>query len=113
MNIKDDVIIDVKVQRKSKWAKKISKVTPLLSLLGFLICGFCFNAWHPGWVCFFAVPLVEFILNIFRQQGKQRVMTLTTIVCIISYIVLGITHSAWHPGWLVFFLIPIVGTLVD
>ena len=102
-----------KQPRRSKVSKKISKLTPVIAVLVFLILGFCFNAWHPGWVVFLAIPLVELLLSIFRRQGKARIISITFISCLIGYLLLGFCLKAWHPGWLIFFLVPIVEILIS
>lgn len=101
-----------KGQKKSKIAKKISAITPLLSALAFLILGFCFDLWHPGWVVFLLIPLVEIIISI-PEKGKGKWTSIAFIVSVIGYLLIGFLTTAWHPGWLIFFLIPITAVIVD
>lgn len=101
-----------KGSKKSKIAKKISAVTPLLSALAFLILGFCFDLWHPGWVVFLLIPLVEIIISI-PEKGKGKWTSIAFIVSVIGYLLIGFLSAAWHPGWLIFFLIPITAVIVD
>lgn len=101
-----------KGQKKSKIAKKISAITPLLSALVFLILGFCFDLWHPGWVVFLLIPLVEIIISI-PEKGKGKWTSIAFIVSVIGYLLIGFLTTAWHPGWLIFFLIPITAVIVD
>ncbi len=98
---------------KNKVSKKISALTPILALLTFLILGFTKGLWHPGWVAFLAIPLVELVLSLFKRKGKAKFVTLSVIISIIGYLLLGFCLNAWHPGWLIFFLIPIVSIIVD
>lgn len=120
MNDEDIIIegknIEVKVRKASKrnhLARKISKVMPLLSLVAFLVLGFCFKLWHPGWVVFLAVPVSEICINIFNKKGKALWVSLAMLVSVILYLFLGIALHAWHPGWLVFFLVPIVSIIAE
>lgn len=117
----DKIIIDVEKEnphfkhrkKRSKIAKKISLVTPLLAIVSFLTLGFCLDAWHLGWVVFLAIPLVELILGVFTKEGKAKYVTISIVVSIIGYLILGFCLDAWHPGWLIFFIVPIVGVLVE
>ena len=113
----DKIIIDenkenIRYHHRKK-AKKISSVTPLLAIVSFLALGFCLNAWHPGWVVFLAIPLVELILGVFTKEGKAKYVTVSIVISIIGYLILGFCLDAWHPGWLIFFIVPIVGVLVE
>ena len=70
MNV-DKIIIDENKEniryhhrkKRSKIAKKISSVTPLLAIVSFLALGFCLDAWHPGWLIFFIVPIVGVLVE--------------------------------------------------
>lgn len=116
----EDVIIDsdgvevkIKGKKRNKIAKKITAVMPLLSTLTFLILGFCFNLWHPGWVVFLSIPLTGIIIGLFNKRGKALWISLITIICVIVYLLLGFILQAWHPGWLIFFAIPIAGIIIE
>jgi transcriptional regulator with XRE-family HTH domain len=41
---------------------------PLLCAAAFLILGFCFGLWHPGWAVFLIIPVYYTLANIFRQN---------------------------------------------
>lgn len=117
----EDVIIEgknieVKVKKgnkRNRFAKKVSSVMPLLSLVAFLVLGFCFDLWHPGWVVFLAIPVSEILISVFNKRGKGLWVSLAMLVSIIIYLFLGIAYHAWHPGWLVFFLVPIVSIIAE
>ncbi|HHU24155.1 MAG: hypothetical protein PHG08_01730 [Bacilli bacterium] len=92
--------------------RKIVAVTPLVATLVFLLLGFIWEAWHPGWIVFLSIPIVGTIEKITRKNMKAKITSLTFLFCLITFFILGFAWGAWHPGWLVFFLIPIVSTLV-
>ena len=48
--------------------QKIIAATPFISLIIFLVCGYCFNLWHPGWVVFITVPVYYLILSLFTKK---------------------------------------------
>ena len=41
----------------ASWSKIFDIVVPILTVGIYLVLGFVLNAWHPGWVIFFAIPL--------------------------------------------------------
>src|SRR5690554_3048181 len=87
------------------WQKRVVAATPMISLLLFLVFGFFFNAWHPGWTVFFLVPLMPFFV------GLKKIRITFSLVVLVIYIILGVTLKIWHPGWIIFLLIPIYHTI--
>lgn len=84
------------------WRTKIITATPIITLIVYLLLGFCADAWHPGWVVFFAIPIVPMLL------GKKTVAAVYPVLCCIAYLVMGLVWKLWHPGWIVFLTIPVV-----
>jgi len=81
---------------------KINAATPLICLIIYFIMGFCYDKWHPGWVVFFAIPIVPILTSINSFRGLYPVLT------VVAYLVIGFVWRAWHPGWIVFLTIPVV-----
>lgn len=79
---------------------KLVTATPWIALIVYLILGFCWDLWHPGWVVFFAIPVVPILL------GKKRSL-IYTVLCIVAFLVMGFGWNLWHPGWIVFLTIPV------
>jgi transcriptional regulator with XRE-family HTH domain len=77
---------------------------PVLVAVAYLVLGFVFHLWHPGWIIFLTIPL--FYLP---ESQRQPVRLLGNPVMItIIYLLLGTMCNWWHPGWLVFLLIPLL-----
>lgn len=81
---------------------KIIAATPLITVIVYLLLGFCADAWHPGWIVFFAIPIVPIIL------GTVTYGALYPILVVIAYLVMGFVWKLWHPGWIIFLTIPVV-----
>ncbi len=81
---------------------KIIAATPLITVIVYLLLGFCADAWHPGWIVFFAIPLVPMIL------GIDSFMGLYPLIAVIVYLIMGFVWDLWHPGWIIFLTIPVV-----
>ena len=81
---------------------KIIAATPMCCLIIFLLLGFCFGAWHPGWLIFLMIPVMPFLL------GMKRLRNVFPLFAAIIYLILGFGFSLWHPGWIIFLTVPVV-----
>lgn len=80
---------------------------PVFVVFAYLVLGFFFHLWHPGWIIFFTIPLYYL-----PESERQPVRLLGNPVMItIIYLLLGTVCNWWHPGWLVFLLIPLLNAL--
>ncbi len=89
-----------------KWftAKRMNNFPyPVLATIIFLLMGFVWGLWHPGWIVFLTIPLFYWIVNAIRF----RTVSYTLIVAII-YVAMGLIWGIWHPGWIIFLAIPII-----
>lgn len=77
---------------------------PLCVTLAYLVLGFVFHAWHPGWIIFLTIPL--FYLP--ESQRKPVRLLGNPVTITIIYLLMGTVCNLWHPGWLVFLLIPLL-----
>ena len=84
-------------------------------LAGIVLCiylwiGFEYALWHPGWLLFLAVP----ILNGFGKAFKNKDMSAIAYPMMVmgAYLFLGFMMNLWHPGWLLFLTIPIVSSFI-
>ena len=77
---------------------------PVWVTAAYLVMGFVFRMWHPGWIIFLTIPL--FYL---KEDERTPVRLLGNPVMVtIIYLLLGTVCDLWHPGWLVFLLIPLL-----
>lgn len=77
---------------------------PILVTVIYLVLGFCFHWWHPGWIIFLTIPLF------YMPRSERSYLRLlgNPIMVTIIYLLLGTLCNLWHPGWLVFLLIPLL-----
>ena len=47
------------MKRKYDIRKRMMAATPIICLIIFLLLGFSFGLWHPGWVIFLTIPVFE------------------------------------------------------
>ena len=81
---------------------------PVAVTFAYLLLGFVFNLWHPGWLIFFTIPLYYLPA---AQRTPLRLLCNPVMITII-YLMLGCFCNLWHPGWLVFLLIPILNAAI-
>lgn len=67
---------------------------PLTALL-YLVLGFCFRQWHPGWLIFLMIPV--FYAGLYG--GYPIIMT-------ILFLLAGFVFDKWHPAWMLYVTIP-------
>ena len=81
--------------------RQLSGAYPIFIVVTYLILGFVFHLWHPGWLVFMTIP-------IFYMHPKTTREWLTNPVAItLAYLVLGFFFHLWHPGWVLFLAIPL------
>ena len=88
-----------------------SGVVALLTLVGFLVWGFCFDGWHICWTLWVLMPAV---MSIFQVIVKKQ-LTQFVWPCLVTfvYLVLGMQFGLWHPYWFLFITIPIYYIITD
>ena len=82
---------------------------PVAVAFAYLLLGFVFNLWHPGWIIFLTIPLYYLPA---AQRTPIRLLCNPVMVTII-YLLLGCFCNLWHPGWLVFLAIPLLNAAVN
>ena len=84
--------------------RRMSFPYPMWVTVAYLVMGFVFHMWHPGWIIFLTIPL--FYL---KEDERTPVRLLGNPVMVtIIYLLLGTMCNLWHPGWLIFLLIPLL-----
>ena len=83
----------------------------LLTLVGFLVWGMCFDGWHICWTLWVLMPAV---MSIFEVIMKKQ-LTKFVYPCLVTfiYLYLGMQFSLWHPYWFLFITIPIYYIITD
>ena len=80
---------------------KIIAATPFISLIIFLLMGYIWGLWHPGWLAFLLIPIVPVLL------GVKKIKHIYPFICGVLYLLMGFIWGLWHPGWIIFLTIPI------
>ena len=88
-------------EEEQRRRRKSDASYPMLMTVLYLVLGFVFGLWHPGWLVFLTIPLHYLHFDSLRARLTHPV-SITLI-----YLVLGCFFDLWHPGWLIFFVIPL------
>ena len=86
---------------KISFRNKVIAVTPIVCLFTFLLIGFVWGKWHPGWLVFLLIPVMPYLV------GKKKIRLSIPLIILIVYLILGFGWNLWHPGWIIFLLVPV------
>ena len=91
-------------EAKERYRKRVMFPYTIWVTAAYLILGFVFNMWHPGWIIFLTIPLF------YLPDSERTTLRLlgNPVMVTIIYLLLGTVCNLWHPGWLVFLLIPLL-----
>ena len=109
------------VLRRNTVLKIVEDMLFPLVTVAYLIMGFVWDLWHPGWLIFVVAALLSPILSAInrpklRPEKKSSHLgpvvdwdrinaafcAIVFLVAIPAYLVLGLVWNLWHPGWLIF-----------
>ncbi|NLI20421.1 MAG: efflux RND transporter permease subunit [Clostridiales bacterium] len=88
-------------ETESKW----NALYPIFITGLYLVLGFLFGLWHPGWLLFLTIPLY------YMRPKTLADRWLNPVMIVLIYLVLGLFFNLWHPGWMIFFAIPVAAIL--
>lgn len=77
----------------------------------YLIMGYCRNLWHPGWIIFFLVPILNGLISSIINRRMKDFPYPVAVAAV--YLVMGFCWNLWHPGWVVFLTIPMYYGLIS
>lgn len=93
-------------QEAKEQRRKWDGVYPIFITALYLLLGFVFNLWHPGWLVFLTIPLH------YMNPSSSMERWCNPVMITLIYLVMGFFFGLWHPGWMVFLAIP-VAAIVD
>ena len=77
----------------------------VLAIIIYIVIGFCFDLWHPGWLLFILIPIISSLVDPVCKRDASLFQYPVFAFGIFLYA--GIVHTLWHPAWVVFLTIPI------
>lgn len=82
----------------------------LIIIAVYIFIGCVWNAWHPGWLIIFLIPIWHSLLEAIEK--KDAIVFAYPVLVALLYLCLGFFKCLWHPGWVVFLTVPIYYSLV-
>lgn len=79
----------------------------------FLILGFVFGKWHPGWLVFLAIPLAGIIFDILKRKDYSAIVGIVALAATVAFILMGTFLHIWHIAWLVYLAVPITAIVIN
>jgi len=65
------IIVDM-IFKKKKLIGQIPGLVALLATIAYMIMGFGFGLWHPGWIVFLAIPITGIIVNMLTEDSNEN-----------------------------------------
>jgi len=109
-DVVDDLMDSLKFKRHKANGNKIVALMPFISVITYMVLGFAYGLWHPGWMVFLSIPIVAIIAN---TRFKNAVVALSPFLSVIAFFILGFGYNLWHPGWMVFLFIPMSAIILN
>lgn len=94
-------------EKKEFWSFSPAWDIPFSTLIciTYLILGFLFGAWHPGWLLFLLIPIWYSFVSAVKKKNAN-VFAYPVFVTFV-YLCAGFFLDLWHPGWILYLTIPI------
>ncbi len=81
---------------------------PIIVVSVYMLIGFLFGLWHPGWMLYLTIPVYYTALSPDGGFDLDRIPY--PLLVTILYLVAGFAWNFWHPGWMLFLTIPLYYT---
>ena len=85
--------------------RKWDAIYPIFITFLYLVLGFMFGLWHPGWLVFMTIPLY------YMKPKNEADRWLNPVMITLIYLILGFFFHLWHPGWMIFLAIPVAAIM--
>ena len=111
--IENDEALEVK-EKIVKTHKKIyhlESISIFLIVITYLVLGFAFGLWHPGWIVFLFVPINSSLIEAVSAKNPHQFAYPVFLAAV--YLFLGTVYNLWHPMWVIFITIPLYYSIAD
>lgn len=98
-------------RRDREWVNFLTFPIALIVIVAYLVMGFGWNAWHPGWIIFLVIPVCATFFEAIAKRDASHFAYPVLVTMI--YLYLGFMEFLWHPGWVIYLTIPIYYFLVE
>ncbi|MGI5849749.1 MAG: hypothetical protein ACOX8Q_06770 [Christensenellales bacterium] len=107
------VIMDLISKREDMYGS-ITGLVAVLAAVIYLLIGFGFDLWHPGWLVFLVIPITAVFLDIIKRKNiSGAIMGFVAVFATAVFFVIGALFDQWHVIWIVFLLIPMSAIILN
>ena len=89
----------------------VAGITVFLSIIAYIVMGCVWGLWHPGWIVFFAIPVIPTVPASIIEKNPHIFCYPVFVTGI--YLLAGCVWGLWHPCWVIFLTIPLFYLIVD
>lgn len=89
------------------WSFPFSAIICIL----YLLIGFMFGAWHPGWLLFLLIPIWYSFAGAVKK-GNATIFAYPVLATLV-FLCAGFWFDIWHPAWMIFLTIPLYYSLAS
>lgn len=82
----------------------------MIAIVVYIVIGYMYHVWHPGWLVFLLVPVISTLICAVRNRNANFFAYPVLVALIFLYS--GLVNHVWHPAWAVFLTIPLYYSLV-
>jgi len=68
----DDIFDEDEEEEKLTYSEYTEEILWSIAVIIYLILGFTFNLWHPGWIIFLVITPIHLILRVQRKRRQRR-----------------------------------------
>jgi len=107
------VRFDIEGRSTTRQEKVVFSGLVVLMAAVYLLLGFMWALWHPGWLVFLLVPLFALLYVQFILGEKLPLVAYSPFIATALFVIVGHAFDAYNLSWLFFLAIPVLGILTD
>lgn len=77
----------------------------ILAIICFILIGSITGLWHPAWMVFLLVPVIDSLITAVVKRDFHRFAY--PVLTLVAFLWAGFIYRLWHPGWVVFLTNPV------
>lgn len=83
----------------------IQSIVPLFIIVAYLVIGFLWGLWHPGWIIFLYIPIIESLLECIKYKTISKFEYPVFVASI--YLLFSDIYGLYGKLWVIFLTVPI------
>jgi hypothetical protein len=65
------IIVDIAAKKKDM-AGLVTGLVAIVATIAYMVMGFFFSLWHPGWIVFLAIPIARIVYGMISGENKKE-----------------------------------------